>query len=159
MFLAKRVTSHFSRETSFPDHESVYNINSQNKEAEMISKIGKLTGCCLVLILMISGCGGGGNPETPTSSSSSPTVTVSPSKTPTPTPTPKPSPTSVKKFVTEDEVRFRAAPSLTATIFQTFMKGTEVMALQVEGDWTKVVFETSTGYIYNKYLSDLPPTP
>lgn len=126
----------------------------------MNGRIGRLLALGLVLLALVSGCGGEPPPETPTTTSATPTVTASPTKTPTVTPTsPKPSPTAAKKYVTDDEVRFRASPSTDAEIFQTLMKGTEVQALQVEGEWTKVSFEGQTGYIFSLYLSGTVPTP
>jgi SH3-like domain-containing protein len=124
-------------------------------------RIGRLLVLGLVLLALVSGCGEEPSPGTPTTTSATPTVTASPTKTPTVTPTPKPSPTavSVKKYVTDDEVRFRASPSTDAEIFQTLMKGTEVQFLQVEGEWTKVSFEGQTGYIFSIYLSGTAPTP
>jgi len=128
----------------------------------MNGRISKLLALGLVLLALVSGCGGEPPSETPTTTPTpaTPTVTASPTKIPTVTPTtPKPSPTAVKKYVTDDEVRFRASPSTDAEIFQTLMKGTEVLFLQVEGQWTKVTFEGQTGYIFSQYLSGTAPTP
>ncbi len=126
----------------------------------MNGRIGRLLALGLVLLALVSGCGGEPPSETPTTKSATPTVTASPTKIPTVTPTtPKPSPITTKKYVTDDEVRFRASPSTDAEIFQTLMKGTEVQARQVEGEWTKVTFEGQTGYIFSLYLSGTAPTP
>ncbi|MCX5975321.1 MAG: SH3 domain-containing protein [Coprothermobacterota bacterium] len=128
----------------------------------MNGRIGRLLALGLVLLALVSGCGGEPPPETPTTTSATPTITAKPTKTPTVTPTtPKPSPTAsnIIKFVTDDEVRFRASPSTDAEIFQTLMKGTEVQFLQVEGEWTKVSFEGQTGYIFSLYLSGTAPAP
>lgn len=55
--------------------------------------------------------------------------------------------------VTADYVRFRTGPSLDSAIIRTLNTGTEVNVLAETGDWYKIVYSGTTGYMSSAYIS------
>jgi cell wall-associated NlpC family hydrolase len=56
-------------------------------------------------------------------------------------------------FLTGDAVRFRAAPSLTADVYDHLYSGTRVTVMGLEGDWYLVEARGRVGYIYADYVA------
>lgn len=50
-------------------------------------------------------------------------------------------------------VRFRSAPSLSASILGTYNTGTKMTVVGVSGDWYKVNYNGTVGYVYSQYLT------
>lgn len=50
------------------------------------------------------------------------------------------------------DVRFRAGASTSSKILGSFNTGTSVTVLGTEGDWYKVRYNGTTGYVYSKYV-------
>ncbi len=57
--------------------------------------------------------------------------------------------------VTLTSLKLRKEPSATAKVLDTYKKGTEVMVLEMDGDWVKVRVGNRTGYMMAEYL-DIP---
>lgn len=63
----------------------------------------------------------------------------------------------ITMYVIGDGVRMRGEPSTEAVILDSLSYGTEVQRLYKDGEWTKVQFQDSLGYIRNDLLSEERP--
>ncbi len=94
---------------------------------------------------------------------------TAPAPVSTPVPAPGPAPSEEKNaeetavqteklepqvgILTGDAVRFRAAPSLTADVYDHFYTGSRVTVMGREGDWYLVEARGRVGYIYADYVA------
>ena len=87
-----------------------------------------------------------------------PTPTPEPDEDPEPDPTPTPTPTPEDEgrepgYITGNNVRLRGAPSMSGQILRELFYGNGVTILGVSGDWTHVIYEGETGYVYSQYVA------
>ena len=81
-----------------------------------------------------------------------------PAATPTPTTAPAaqttaPAASSVPGSINAMYVRFRSGPSTSSAILGTFNRGTALTITGRSGDWTAVVINGVSGYVYSQYVS------
>jgi hypothetical protein len=62
-------------------------------------------------------------------------------------------------YVTGEGVRMRKSPSTEAEIIGYLNHGAEVVLVSGDGDWSKVEYGNSTGYVHKDYLSTSQPEP
>lgn len=62
--------------------------------------------------------------------------------------------TTSYKYVNESSVNLRASASKDGNVLKSVSLNTEVIALGVEGEWTKVKVNDTEGYIFSELLSD-----
>jgi|GEM_PF-3100687 len=69
----------------------------------------------------------------------------------------------IEGWVTGDDVNIRESPSLEGKVIARKNKGEKVIALEGQGEWFKVRFDSGTGqktgYVFNRYLSLAPVEP
>ena len=63
------------------------------------------------------------------------------------------------RYVNGHGIRMRETPSTKGAILMRLDHGTEVVFLSGEGDWSKVLYEESTGYIRSDLLMESRPEP
>ncbi len=73
------------------------------------------------------------------------------------TPTPVPEPKVLK--VTASALRLRVGPGLNYRIAGSLARGTQVQFLESANDWTKVLYNGKTYYMYSQYLQPANSTP
>ena len=83
-------------------------------------------------------------------------ATPAPTATPKPTPTPTPvKPVKQKEgYVAGNNVRMRAAASMSAKILDELYYGNQVTIKGISGDWTAVTYNGQNGYIYSQYVKE-----
>ena len=93
------------------------------------------------------------------SSQALPAKTVKAAATPTPIPTAMPASTAATfpfSTYTTDSVNLRRSASTTAQRITTVPKGAEIAVLSISGDFLKITYKGSTGYIVSEYAY-VPP--
>ncbi len=98
-----------------------------------------------------------------TPASADPTTTAEPTSTPEATPEPTPTSTSSSEaeetgYINGDYVRFRTGPSTSDSIINTYNKGKELTITGTSGDWTAVIIDGNSGYVYSQYVTTTDPT-
>ncbi len=76
------------------------------------------------------------------------------SAAPVPTPTPAVQVESKAGYVSGNSVRMRDGASMTAGILAELNYGNAVTITGVSGDWTAVIYEGTSGYIYSQYVKE-----
>ncbi len=93
-------------------------------------------------------------PAEPEEPEPDPTPTPEPSAEPTPTPTPEAESGSGEPgYVTGNNVRLRAAPSMSGQILGELFWGYPVTITGYSGDWTQVLYNGKPGYVYSQYVA------
>lgn len=98
------------------------------------------------------------SPETNVEPSVEPTPSAKETSTEASQPTKPEKETLVFYYVIGDGVNMRTEPSMQAEVIVSLSNGTEVKYLGNDGDWSKVGYEDSTGYIRSDLLSEILPT-
>ena len=91
---------------------------------------------------------------------STPKATEVPTSTPTAEPTADPTEdvnSGEPYWVTGEKVNFRNSPSTDGEILGQLTKGTEVTKLREEGDWLRIKYGDTTGYVHKDYVANYPP--
>ncbi|MBC5996719.1 hypothetical protein EAI30_06405 [Romboutsia ilealis] len=57
-------------------------------------------------------------------------------------------------YVNANTVNFRSEGSLDAKVYYTLDKNEDIQIVSKESDWTKVIHNNKTGYVYSKYISE-----
>ena len=117
--------------------------------------------CIFVTALSLSGCTlikyGVNNVPTPI-----PSATAEPTATPTPPSQPvevKTTPETTTCYINGEGVRLRAAANTQSDILRTLSHRSEIERLGMEGDWSKVNYNGTVGYVHNDLISTILPTP
>ena len=99
--------------------------------------------------------------QRPAASTSVPSPSPVPSAVPSPSPAPStsvdssPNASGIKTgMITGDYVRFRTGPSTTYSIINTYNRNTELVILDVSGDWTRCTINGTTGFVFSKYVQE-----
>lgn len=61
------------------------------------------------------------------------------------------------KYVTGDSVNFRKGPGTNYSVIRSLQKGTKVDFISTTGNWSKIKYNGTTGYMSSKYLSNTKP--
>lgn len=88
---------------------------------------------------------GGSVPELPA---------ATPAPEPEPAPAPADEPVSRDGYITGNSVRFREGPSTRDEILGEFNYGTALKITGSSGDWTAVVINGQSGYVYSQYVAE-----
>ncbi len=115
-------------------------------------------------------------PTTVPTAAPAPTATPRPVSTPVQTPRPTAAPTAApapkdyKATATDEElknavdgyingqgVNFRVGPGSGYKIIKSYPKGTKLLIIAIEGDWTRVKLDDRIGYVFSKYVSVSKP--
>lgn len=75
-----------------------------------------------------------------------------PVPTPTPSQTPFPSDEAAGGYITGNNVRLRAEPSMSSEILADLYYGNAVTINGTVGDWTAVTYKNLKGYVYSQYV-------
>ena len=109
-----------------------------------------------VLVVNQSGYGSSTNSSAQQGSSGTQSSTpgvVQPVTTPAPTPTPNTS-SGKTAYITGNNVRFRAEPSMNSRIIDELFYGNAVTLHAVQSDWALVTYNGQTGYVYAQYVKE-----
>jgi len=81
------------------------------------------------------------------------TPVSAPAATPEPTPSPTVAVSSEEGYITGNNVRFRSAASMSAGILGEYNSGKALTITGVSGDWTAVIIDGQSGYVYSSYVA------
>ena len=77
-----------------------------------------------------------------------------PAATPEPTPAPEEPVTTTQGYITGNSVRFRSGPSTLDDILGEFNYGNTLTITGTSGDWTAVIINGQSGYVYSRYVAE-----
>ncbi len=129
---------------------SIYGTYNKGKELTITGVSGDWTACVIdgkdgfVFSLYVK--------EKPAATTPAPSEDPEEPEEPEDPVTPEPS-ESEPGYITGNNVRFRAGPSMSAEILGEFFYGNEVAITGVSGDWTAIIYEGRSGYVYSQYVA------
>ena len=150
------ITGDYVRFRSGPGtNYSILNTYNKGKELTITGEVNGWTAC------VIDGVSGYVYSQYVKEKESGATQEPAPSTEPTPTPTPTPenptqptNPTNGEPgYITGNNVRFRAGPSMSAEIYCELFYGNAVTITGEVNGWSAVIYEGKSGYVYSQYVA------